>query len=223
METHSNGWLQYEHASHTGNDADFQIKCLAHTGRKERTATLTFSATGVESKSVDIVQAGAEIVVNVANSPLTFPKEQKTMSLIGISNAAKLVVVRKSAENEGIPSEDIQFVGGTVKPEGGIMGPNILSNKTITPQSGLGEEAQYSYTLQIFVDNNPLITPRSAEYTIEAYNDDNQRVASKDFTISQDAGNAYLNVVAESNPLNFAAGGEQKEVSVESNTTWSVA
>lgn len=88
-------WVEPNKTSGSGNDT-VSWTGSNHTGRSSRTTTATFSASGVESKTLTIIQAGKTEFVDIDDAGAV-AKSGGTVTISGTSNSSKLTFAdRKS-------------------------------------------------------------------------------------------------------------------------------
>ena len=81
-------WTTPNKTSGNGNDT-VSWSASEHTGRTARTTTATFSASGVESKTLTITQSGKTEFVDMDDTA-TIAKTGGTVTISGTSNSSKL-------------------------------------------------------------------------------------------------------------------------------------
>ena len=176
----------------------------AHTGRSSRTTTATFSASGVESKTLTIIQAGKSEFVTI-DSTASVAKSGGTVTITGTSNSSKLTFSLTGTNGIGLtlPSS---YTANSVSTSNGAA---------ITGDPGAAQQYTFSITFTN-IDENTTISSLSSQLTVTP---NSGTAATCDIT--QAAGDPYLTISPTT--INLTAAGTAVSVSVTSNTSWSVS
>lgn len=197
-------WVEPNKTSGNGNDT-VSWTGSSHTGRSPRTTTATFSASGVESKTLTIVQAGKTEFVEIQDTA-TVAKSGGTLTITGTSNSPKLSF-RIGPSSIGGLSVPATYLANSVQ---------TSNNTTIAGDPGATQEYAFSITFTGILENE-FTTPGVCQLTVEANN------GSTDICdITQAAGDAYLTI----NPTTInltAAGVADNSVTISSNTNWTIS
>ena len=196
-------WVTPDKVSGNGNDTVSWTGSV-HTGRNSRTTTATFAASGVESKTLTIVQAGKAEFVDIQDTA-TVAKSGGTLTVTGTSNSPKLYF-RIGPSSIGGLSVPATYLANSVQ----------TSNDTaIAGDPGATQEYAFSITFT-GIQENEFTTPGTCQLTVEANN------GSTDICdITQAAGDAYLTISPAT--INLTAAGSAVSVSVSSNTSWTIS
>ena len=196
-------WVTPNKTSGSGNDT-VSWTGSAHTGRSSRTTTATFSASGVESKTLTIIQAGKTEFVDLDNTA-TVAKTGGTVTIAGTSNSSKLTFSLTGTDNIGLtlPSS---YTANSVSTNNGA---------SITGDPGATQEYSFSITFTS-IGANAGTTALTAQLTVT----DNAGHTDT-CTITQAAGDATLSISPTTINLT-AAGVADNSVTVTSNTSWSI-
>ena len=196
-------WVTPNKTSGSGNDT-VSWTGSAHTGRSSRTTTATFSASGVESKTLTIIQAGKTEFVDLDNTA-TVAKTGGTVTISGTSNSSKLTFSLTGTDNIGLtlPSS---YTANSVSTNNGAA---------ITGDPGATQEYSFSITFTS-IGANTGTSALTAQLTVT----DNAGHTDT-CTITQAAGDATLSISPTTINLT-AAGVADNSVTVTSNTSWSI-
>ena len=197
-------WVTPSKTSGSGNDT-VSWTGSAHTGRSSRTTTATFSASGVESKTLTIIQAGKTEFVDVDNTA-TVAKTGGTVTISGTSNSSKLTFSLTGTDNIGL-TLPASYTANSVSTSNGA---------SITGDPGATQEYAFSITFTN-IGANSGVTALTAQLTVT----DNAGHTDT-CTITQAAGDATLSISPTTINLT-AAGVADNSVTVTSNTSWSIS
>ena len=197
-------WVSPNKVSGSGNDT-VAWTGQQHTGRSARQTTATFSASGVESKVLTIIQAGKAEFVSFDSASATVDKTGGTLTITGKTNSSKLTFALTGSNGIGLvlPSS---YSANSV---------NTNNGAAISGDPGAASEFAFSITFTNIPENTSIsslvsqltVTPNSGTAaTIE---------------ITQAAGDAYLTISPTT--INLTAAGTAVSVSVSSNTSWTIA
>ena len=196
-------WVEPNKTQGNGNDT-VSWTGQAHTGREARQTTATFSASGVESKVLTIIQAGKTEFVTI-DSTAAVEKAGGSVTISGVSNSSKLTFSLTGANGIGLvlPSS---YIANSVNTNNGVA---------ITGDPGAAKEYAFSITFT-GIDENTSISSLVSQLTVKT---NNNQTATCDIT--QAAGDAYLTISPTT--INLTAAGTAVNVTVESNTSWSIS
>ena len=90
-------WVEPNKTSGSGNDTVSWVGDV-NTGRNSRQTTAVFSASGVESKTLTIIQAGKTEFVDIADTSAV-AKNGGTVTITGTSNSSKLTFSLTGSNN----------------------------------------------------------------------------------------------------------------------------
>lgn len=192
-------WVTPQPASGS-NNGTINVSGAKHTGRTQRSGTLTFKASGTADVARPVNQAGRTEFVNVAD--VSAPKGGGNVTITGKTNSSKL--------NFALSTGDITI---TLPPTYIAGGATINNNTAITGDPGAN--AEFDFSMTIAIPANSTINPKDRKISVTAAG--GQAVTS---TISQAAGDPTLSVSPETIALD--ADGTAVAVTVTSNTNWTV-
>lgn len=197
-------WVNPNKVSGNGDDT-VSWSASAHTGRNSRTTTATFAASGVENKTLTIVQSGKTEYVDIEDTAAV-NKTGGTLTITGTSNSSKLTFALTGANNIGLvlPSS---YLANSVTTNNGAA---------ITGDPGATQEYTFSITFT-GIGENTSISSLTSQLTVtdNAGNTDT-------CTITQAAGDAYLTISPTTITIP-AAGTPAQSVAVSSNTSWTIS
>lgn len=196
-------WVTPNKQSGSGDDTVSWTGAV-HTGRSSRTTTATFSASGVESKVLTIIQAGKAEFVTI-DSTASVAKGGGTVTITGTSNSSKLTFSLTGSNNIGLtlPSS---YLANSVNTNNGVA---------ITGDPGAAQEYSFSITFT-GIGENTSISALTSQLTVTP-NSGTAAVCA----ITQAAGDAYLTI--DPTTINLTAAGTAVSVSVSSNTSWTIS
>ena len=197
-------WVTPSKTSGSGNDT-VSWSATEHTGRTARTTTATFSASGVESKTLSITQSGASEFVSFTNATATVGKSGGSVTISGTSNSSKLTFTETGTDNIGITLPST-YTANSVSTNNGAA---------ITGDPG----ATQAYTFSITITGIAANTTTSSKTSQITVTPNSGTAAVCDIT--QAAGDATLSISPSS--ITIPAAGTAQSVSVTSNTSWSIA
>ena len=193
-------WASTNPSSGSGNGA-VSVGGAVHTGRLQRTGTLTYKATGVNDIEQGITQEGKPEFVSINDTSVA--KAGGTATLTGTSNSSKLTF---SLGNGSI----------VISLPGSYTAGGASTNNGANIAGDPGASAQYNFSIEITVPANSTIAAISKQVIVTA-NGGQQATG----TISQPAGDPTLSVSTPS--IIIPADGTPVSVTVTSNTNWTVS
>lgn len=192
-------WVTTQPSSGSGNGT-VQVSATAHTGRVQRTGELTYKADGADDVVQSVTQKGKEEFVTVEN--VSASKAGGSVTVKGKSNSSKLT-----------------FALGTGNIIITLPNTYTAAGKSATNGTAIsgdpGASAEFEFSLAVTVPANTTIAAKSRQITVTTAG--GQSATS---TISQAAGDAALEVLPAS--ITLEADGTAVEVTVTSNTSWTV-
>jgi hypothetical protein len=196
-------WAQPSKTQGNGNDT-VAWSASDHTGRSPRQTQAVFAASGVTSKTLTIVQAGKAEYVSI-DPTAAVAKGGGSVTITGRSNSSKLTFALTG--DNGI---------GLVLPTKYLAASIETNNDTaITGDPGASQEYTFSITFT-GIGENTTIGALVSQLTVTANNS-----TSATCDITQAAGDAYLTI--EPTTINLTAAGTAVNVTVESNTSWTIS
>lgn len=200
-------WASPNKTSGNGNDT-VSWSASEHTGRSSRTTTATFSASGVESKTLTIVQSGKTEFVSFTSSTAAVDKTGGTLTITGTSNSSKLTFALTGTNGIGLtlPSS---YTANSV---------STTNGSAITGDPGATQQYTFSITFSN-IGENTTISAKTSQLTVTPNSGSSDAVTC---TITQAAGDAYLTISPTTITIP-AAGTPAQSVSVSSNTNWTIS
>ena len=197
-------WVNPNKTSGNGNDT-VSWTGSNHTGRSARQTTATFSASGVESKVLTIIQAGKTEFVTI-DSTASVAKSGGTLTITGTSNSSKLTFSLTGTNGIGLVLPT-KYTANSVETNNGAA---------ITGDPGAAQQYTFSITFT-GIDENTSISSLTSQLTVTA---NGSQTTTCDIT--QAAGDAYLTISPTTINLT-AAGTPAVSVTVTSNTSWTIS
>jgi hypothetical protein len=217
-------WCSASPTSGSAGTTTVNVGGTAHTGRSNRSTTLTFQTTEgspQQTKELDVIQlAAGDILTNTA--PGSIGKAGGSVTISGTSNAKALGFLL--SDIPGFTLSNLQ-----ISTDGGSSWKGITSIATISGDPGAA--AVYQWRCTVTATANTTALAKSVKLSV--YNPDETPTpwpnpspdpeANKSLTISitQSSGDASLSLNKTS--LNLVAAGTQQAVTVESNTSYSIS
>lgn len=197
-------WTTPNKVSGNGNDT-VSWTASAHTGRNSRTTTATFAASGVENKTLTIVQSGKTEYVDIDDTAAV-NKTGGTLTVTGTSNSSKLTFTLTGANNIGL-----------VLPSS-YLANSVTTNNGAAIAGDPGATQEYTFSITFTgIGENTSVDALVSQLTVtdNAGNTDT-------CTITQAAGDAYLTISPTTITIP-AAGTPAQSVTVSSNTSWTIS
>lgn len=175
-----------------------------HTGRNARQTTATFSASGVESKVLTIIQAGKTEFVDIDDTA-SVSKDGGTITVSGVSNSSKLTFSLTGNNGIGLVLPTV-YIANSV---------NTNNGAAITGDPGAIQQYAFSITFTN-IPANATTSTKTSQLTVTTNN-----ATTDTCDITQAAGEAYLTI--DPTTINLTAAGTAVNVSVSSNTSWTIS
>ena len=200
-------WANPSKTQGNGNDT-VSWSASAHTGREARQTTASFSASGVESKTLTIIQSGKTEFVSFDSATAAVDKTGGTLTITGKSNSSKLTFALTGTNGIGL----------TLPAEYKANSVDTNNGTAITGDPGATQEYVFSITFT-GIDENTTIDSKVSQLTVTPNSGSS---AAQTCTITQAAGDAYLTISPNTITIQ-AAGTPAQSVTVTSNTNWSIS
>ena len=200
-------WANPNKTSGNGNDT-VSWSATAHTGREARQTTATFAASGVDSKTLTIIQSGKTEFVSFNDATAAVDKAGGTLTITGTSNSSKLTFALTGTNGIGLvlPSS---YTANSVSTNNGTA---------ITGDPGAAQQYAFSITFSNIAENTS-ISSLTSQLTVTPNSGSSAAVTC---TITQAAGDAYLTISPNTITIP-AAGTPAQSVTVTSNTNWTIS
>ena len=196
-------WVTPNKQSGSGNDTVSWTGSV-RTGRTARQTTATFSASGVEAKTLTIIQAGKAEFVSI-DATASVAKTGGSVTISGTTNSSKLTFSLTGTNGIGL-TLPTKYLANSVETNNGVA---------VTGDPGAEQEFPFSITFT-GISENTTIESLTSQLTVTP-NSGNAAVCN----ITQAAGDAYLTISPTT--INLTAAGTAVSVSVSSNTSWTVS
>lgn len=194
----------------TGGSINTTITAKQHTGRTNRSGTVTFSVTAGGSKTAkfNATQTAKAEFVSWAQSSYSATKSGGTVTMTGTSNSSKITFSLKS--------------GGSIT---ATIPPTYTANSVSTSNGGAisgdpGSTAQFNFSIGIVIPANITVDTKSCIIVATPNSG-----AAAEATINQSAGDVTLDVspTTITLPASGTASGDDGKVNVTANTSWTVS
>ena len=196
-------WVSPNKVSGSGNDT-VAWTGQAHTGRSSRQTTAQFAASGVEAKTLTIIQAGKADFVTI-DATAAVAKTGGTVTIHGKSNSSKLTFALTGTNGIGLVLPT-KYIANSVETNNGVA---------ITGDPGAAQEYDFEITFTGIAENTT-ISALISQLTVTTNN--NQTATCE---ITQAAGDAYLTISPTT--INLTAAGTAVNVTFTSNTSWTIS
>lgn len=196
-------WVEPNKTSGNGNDT-VAWTGQSHTGRSARQTTATFSASGVESKVLTIIQAGKTEFVDIDDTA-SVSQEGGSITISGTSNSSKLTFALTGTNGIGLVLPTV-YIANSV---------NTNNGSAITGDPGAVQQYAFSITFTN-IPANATTGSKTSQLTVTTNN-----AQTDTCDITQAAGEAYLTISPTT--INLTAAGTAVNVSVSSNTSWTIS
>lgn len=197
-------WLSINPSTGSGNGT-ISNTATAHTGRVQRTGSVTVTGNGVSTPvTYKVTQEAKSEFAQFSNGPeMAAPKSAGTVTVTGKSNSSKL---------------SFAFVGDSKEVElpAQYMAAGAETNNGEAIAGDPGASAEYNFSLELELPLNDTI--EEVERTVSVTANGGQ---AAQIVIKQAAGDARLSVVPTE--ITIPQDGSAVSVEVQSNTSWSVA
>ena len=196
-------WVTPNKVSGSGNDS-VSWTGSAHTGRSSRTTTATFSASGVESKTLTIIQAGKTEFVDIDDTA-SVSKSGGTLTITGTTNSSKLTFALTGSNDIGLVLP-ASYLANSVSTNNGAA---------IAGDPGASQQFTFSITFTGIGENT------SVSSLVSQLSVTDNAGHTDTCTITQAAASPYLTISPTT--INLDASGTAVSVSVSSNTSWTIS
>lgn len=200
-------WLSPSKTTGSGNDT-VSFSATNFTGRVARTttATVTTTAGGTVSKELSVTQSAVGNVLTIT-APGTIAAAGGSVDVQGTSNSTKLTIGidNNSAFSISAPKYSV---------DGGTTWKDLTSGTAIA--SDPGATATYKFKVTVTATANGTVSSRTATLTVTP-----AEGTAKTQTITQTAGSATLSL--DKTSITIVAAGTGQNVTITSNTSWSIS
>lgn len=200
-------WANPNKTSGNGNDT-VSWSASAHTGREARQTTATFAASGVESKTLTIIQSGKTEFVSFDSATAAVDKTGGTLTITGTSNSSKLTFALTGTNGIGL----------TLPSSYKVNSANTNNGTAISGDPGATQQFTFTITFSDIAENTT-ISSKTSQLTVTPNSGSSAAVTCN---ITQAAGDAYLTISPNTITIP-AAGTPAQSVTVSSNTNWNIS
>lgn len=196
-------WVEPNKTQGNGNDT-VAWTGQAHTGRSARQTTASYNASGVTSKVLTIIQAGKAEFVDIDDTAAV-SKSGGTLTISGVSNSSKLTFTLTGDNGIGLVLPTV-YIANSVSTNNGAA---------ITGDPGAIQQYAFSITFSN-IPANATTGTKASQLTVTTNN-----ATTDTCDITQAAGDAYLTISPTT--INLTAAGTAVNVTVTSNTSWTIS
>lgn len=197
-------WVTIDPTTGSGNNPSVDVTTAEHTGRLQRTTTVTGQATNGPSDTLSIVQEAATEVLTWEASSKTISGAGGAVDITGTTNTNKITFSTGSGT--------LVFELPTTYTANG----NVTTNGEAI-SGDPGAEAVFTFTISVDFDENATVGELTS--SIVATYGDTDKTAT--INLVQSAGDATFSI--EPSTLTFTAAGETKTIAITSNTSWTIS
>lgn len=188
-------WITLSAVEGTGN-SQVNVTAPVYKGRNGRSGLITVA---VEDLTEDVtLQQKGSTIWDVTTQSLAFVKGGETKQFIGNSNLSAITFAVDSDTSKWLTAGKL-----TVNEKQYNSGTNIEGDP--------GANDVYAFEITFTAATNPTVNTRTGNITVN----------SKKYTVTQAAGDATLTVSPTA--LTFSAAGETKQITITTNTAWTIS
>lgn len=188
-------WITLSAVKGTGNSR-VDVTAPVYKGREGRSGSITVTVEDL-TEDVAIQQSGSNIW-DVTTKSLAFVKTGEAKKFTGNANLASITFAVNSDASNWLTA-------------GKLVVATKQYNSGATIEGDPGASDVYAFEITFTAAANPTVNTRSGHVTVNG-----QR-----YTVTQAAGDATLSVSPTS--LTFAAAGETKQITITTNTNWTIS
>lgn len=188
-------WITLGAVEGTGN-SQVDVTAPAYKGRNGRSGLITVTV-GDLTEDVTLQQVGSTIW-DVTTQSLAFVKTGEAKKFTGNSNLASITFTVDSGASSWLTA------GKLIVNEKGY-------NSGVKIEGDPGANNIYAFEITFTAANNPTVNTRTGNITVNG----------RKYTVTQAAGDATLSVSPTA--LTFAAAGETKQITITTNTAWTIS
>lgn len=188
-------WINLSAVEGTGN-SQVDVTAPVYKGREGRSGSITVSVEDL-TEDVAIQQSGSNIW-DVTTQSLAFIKTGEAKKFTGNANLASITFAVDSDASNWLTA-------------GKLVVNKKEYNSGAAIEGDPGASDVYSFEITFTAAANPTVSTRSGHITVNG----------QKYTVTQAAGDATLSVSPTS--LTFAAAGETKQITITTNTAWTIS
>lgn len=188
-------WITLSAVEGTGN-SQVNVTAPAYKGRKGRSGSITVAVEDL-TEEVAIQQSGSNIW-DVITQSLAFAKTGEAKKFTGNANLASITFAVDSDASTWLTANKL------------VVDTNQY-NSGAAIKDDPGASNVYAFEITFTAAANPTVKARSGHITVNG----------QKYTVTQAAGDATLSVSPTS--LTFAASGETKQITITTNTAWTIS
>lgn len=188
-------WITLDAVEGTGN-SQVDVTALAYKGRNGRSGLITVAVEDL-TENVTLQQKGSTIW-DVTTQSLAFVKGGENKKFIGNSNLAAITFAVDSNASEWLTA-------------GKLIVNEKEYNSGAEIEGDPGADDVYAFEITFAAAANPTVNTRTGNITVNG----------QKYTVTQAAGDATLTVSPMS--LTFTAAGETKQITITTNTAWTIS
>lgn len=188
-------WITLSAVKGTGN-SQVDVTAPVYKGRNGRSGLITVAVKDL-TEDVTLQQEGSAIW-DVTTKSLAFVKGGEAKKFIGNSNLAAITFAVDSDASKWLTA-------------GKLVVAEQQYNSGVEIKGDPGADDVYAFEIRFTATANPTVNTRSGHVTVNG----------QKYTVTQAAGDATLSVSPTA--LTFAAAGETKQITITTNTAWTIS
>lgn len=188
-------WITLSAVEGTGN-SQVSVTAPVYKGRNGRSGSITVTVENL-TEDVTLQQEGSKIW-DVTTKSLAFVKTGEAKKFTGNSNLASITYAVDSDASSWLTA-------------GKLVVAEKQYNSGASIEGDPGAKDVYAFEITFTAAANPTVNTRSGNITVNG----------QKYTVTQAAGDATLSVSPTS--LTFAAAGETKQITITTNTAWTIS
>jgi stress response protein SCP2 len=131
-------WVTFNNVTGSG-DGSIQVTAIANPNLTERTAIITISGTGLESKMITVIQSGATPVLSVSSNSLDIAAEENSTVTFDISSNTNWDI---ECDMNWVTLSSVTGSGDSLIQVTAIANPNVTERTATITISGTGLESK---------------------------------------------------------------------------------
>lgn len=188
-------WITLNAVEGTGN-SQVNITAPGYKGRKGRSGSITVT---VEELTEDVtLQQNGSMIWDVITKSLAFAKTNDAKKFTGNSNLASITFTVDSNASSWLTASK-------------LVVNNKNYNSGVAIEGDPGANDVYAFEITFTAAANPTVNTRTGNIVVNG----------QKYTVSQAAGDASLSVSPTT--LTFVAAGETKQITITTNTAWTIS
>lgn len=225
-------WAHVSPTSGSGTESGFATNWTAdvHTGRNQRTTSAQYS-TGSITRTANIIQAGADLFINVTNPSGTTNAQHGGSSTYNASSSGGSLTIQGTTNAKSL-NYTLQSIQGVDESLALTLPATYTANSNTTTKGANitgdpGQTAAFGFSIPLTIPENTTVGTLGCMVVIEG-SDGNGSTVTWNVTIIVAAGEPYLFLNKMDSTTDAivnltAAGTPAQTITVFSNTSWNIS